>query len=242
VIDRRVALVTGGTRGIGRAVTERLTRDGWQVTATYRRNHDAAAEVASSTGATVVQADTSTTDGGSLAVSQVLDVHGQLDHLVTCAAITHDTPVADLGDEEWDDVIGTNLSGVFRVSRAALRPISASSRGRIVLVSSIAATMGNAGQAAYAAAKAGLTGFGRTLARELAMSGTTVNIVLPGPTANTGITETADQTFVNAIARRIPLGRLGEPAEVAHIIRMLLDDAAAFTTGVTIAVDGGLSM
>lgn len=158
------------------------------------------------------------------------------------AAISRDARVSDLDDSDWDDVIDANLSTVFRVVRAALGPIEASNAGRVVMVSSVAATMGNVGQAAYAASKAGLLGLTRTLARELAASGATVNLVVPGPTADTGMTANAEASFVQAVIRKIPLRRLGRPAEVAHAVRFLLDDLAAFTTGSTVIVDGGLSM
>lgn len=241
--DGPVALVTGGTRGIGRAVTERLVADGWSVLATYRRDDDAANALAAGLDRLVVRkADVAATADCEAAVAAAVGAFGHLDHLVGCAAISRDAPVADLRDEDWDAVLATNLSGAFRMARAALGAITASPRGRIVTVSSVAATMGNAGQASYAAAKAGLLGLTRTLARELAPTGTTVNLVVPGPTRGTGMTADADPAFVEAIERRIPLHRLGRPEEVAHAVRSLLDDLAAFTTGASVTVDGGLSM
>lgn len=239
----RVAIVTGGTRGIGRAISERLLDDGWSVMATFHTDHDNAAAFAAGREMLAVRrmATSDAAECGAI-VAEAVQRFGQLDHLVCNAAISRDARVSDLDDSDWDDVIDANLSTVFRVVRAALGPIEASNAGRVVMVSSVAATMGNVGQAAYAASKAGLLGLTRTLARELAASGATVNLVVPGPTADTGMTANAEASFVQAVIRKIPLRRLGRPAEVAHAVRFLLDDLAAFTTGSTVIVDGGLSM
>lgn len=239
----RVALVTGGTRGIGRAISERLLADGWSVVASYRSDDENAAGFGRSHDRLAVRRSDvrSSTDCRDL-VDEVLARFGQLDHLVGSAAISRDALATDLSDEDWDAVLATNLTGAFRMARATLGPIAASERGRIVTLSSVAGSMGNAGQVAYAAAKAGLVGLTRTLAREVASSGTTVNLVVPGPTADTGITAETDPAFVQAIARKIPLGRLGRPDEIAHAVRWLLDDRSAFVTGTAVVVDGGLSM
>jgi len=241
--DGPVALVTGGTRGIGRAITERLLSDGWSVLATYHSD-DVGAEAlrAHHPRLAVRRSDSACTVDCDAAVADVLQRFGHLDHLVASASTTRNRAVVDLTDEEWDGVIATNLSGSFRMARAALGAISASPRGRIVMVSSVAATMGNANQGAYAASKAGLLGLARSLARELAPTGTTVNLVVPGPTESTGMTADYNPAFVAAIARKIPLQRLGRPEETAHAVRMLLDDLAAYITGSSVVVDGGLSM
>ena len=162
--------------------------------------------------------------------------------MVANAAINRDAPLVELSDSDWDAVIATNLSGVFRLMRAALPAVTLSGHGRIVAISSVAATMGNATQGAYAASKAGLVGLTATLAREVAHTGTTVNLVVPGPTSGTGMTAMADPKFVAAMERKIPMQRLGSPREVAHVVRFLLDDDTSFTTGSSITVDGGLSM
>lgn len=237
------AIVTGGVRGIGRAITERLLGDGWSVLATYRSDDRAAGElVGAHPRLVVLRADVTSGADCDAAIAAAVDTFGGLDHLVHSAAVGLHAPAAETADDVWDAVIATNLSGAFRTIRRAIAPISASPRGRIVLVSSVAATMGNAGQSAYAASKAGLLGLARTLARELAPRAVTVNIVVPGPTARTGMTAGTDDTFVNSIARKIPLQRLARPEEVAHAVRFLLDDLAAFITGTTVTVDGGLSM
>ena len=241
--EGRVALVAGGTRGIGRAITERLLADGWSVLATYRSDDSAATELAAANPRLVVRrADIASADECAHAVAAAIDRFGALDHLVCNAAISRDSRVADTADDDWNAVVDTNLSGVFRMIRAALPAISTSSNGRIVSISSVAATMGNVGQAAYAASKAGLLGLTRTLAREVAAKGVTVNLVVPGPIAETGMTAETDDAFVAAISRKIPLHRLGRPEEVAHAVRFLLDDLSAFTTGSDVTVDGGLSM
>ena len=241
--DTRVALVSGGTRGIGRAITERLLADGWSVLATYVHDAESAATLAARfPGLRVLRSDASSSADCALAVEECLRHFGQIDHVVSVAGITRDVLLAELSDDDWNEVVATNLSGPFRLARAAAPSVTASPRGRIVVISSVAATMGNAQQGAYAASKAGLVGLTKTLARELARSGTTVNLVVPGPTGDTGITAGTDPAFVAAITRKIPLHRLGRPEEVAHAVRFLLDDLSAFTTGTAIVVDGGLSM
>ena len=241
--DTPVALVAGGTRGIGRAVTERLLHDGWAVLATYRSDARAATMLAANHERCVVRrSDIASTEDCGDAVRATLARFGALDHLVCNAAISSDSRVAATTDDDWNAVLDTNLSGVFRMIRAALPAISESASGRIVTISSVAATMGNVGQVAYAASKAGLLGLTRTLAREIAAQGITVNLVAPGPTADSGMTAATDDAFVAAISRKIPIRRLGRPEEIAHAVRFLLDDLAAFTTGSVVTVDGGLSM
>ena len=241
--EPRVAVVTGGTGGIGRAIVERLLVDGWSVVATYQSNEEAAAIFAAShANLAVIQANAASGIDCQRTIEHALDRFGGLHHLVANAAINRDAPLVELSDSDWDAVIATNLSGVFRLMRAALPAVTLSGHGRIVAISSVAATMGNATQGAYAASKAGLVGLTATLAREVAHTGTTVNLVVPGPTSGTGMTAMADPKFVAAMERKIPMQRLGSPREVAHVVRFLLDDDTSFTTGSSITVDGGLSM
>lgn len=210
--------------------------------ATYFSDDEGAARFAeTSDRLTVRRSDVGVSADCDAAVQSVLEQFGQLDHLVSAAAISN-APTLELSDEDWDAVLATNLTGAFKIARAALGPINVSPRGRIVTLSSVAGSMGNAGQVGYASAKAGLIGLTRTLAREVAPSGTTVNLVVPGPTADTGLTAETTPAFVQAITRKIPLGRLARPEEVAHAVRWLLDDLSGFVTGSTITVDGGLSM
>jgi len=241
--DLRVALVTGGTKGIGRAIVERLLTDGWSVLTTYLNDEANAQQFAEGRDRLcVLRAEVSSTADCERAVAAAIDRFGQLDHLVNAAGITINVPLRELTDEDWEAVLATNLSGPFRMCRAAADAINASPRGRIVTVSSVAAEMGNVNQGAYAASKAGLVGFTRTLAREVARTGTTVNLVVPGPTADTGMTLGTEPEFIAAISRKIPMQRLGQPAETAHAVRYLLDDLAAYNTGSIVVVDGGLSM
>jgi NAD(P)-dependent dehydrogenase (short-subunit alcohol dehydrogenase family) len=243
MVDKRVALVTGGTRGLGRAISERLVNDGWSVLATYRSDRTTAEQFAAShENLEVIASDMALTADCDRAVQQAVELFGQLDHVVCAAAIAFDGLVVDTTDDDWDSVVATNLGGTFRTMRAALPHLTASGHGRIVVISSVAATMGSAGRAAYAASKAGLLGLVKTVAAEVATTGTTVNLVIPGPTAETGMTDATDPAFNAAIARRIPMKRLGRADETAHIVRSLLDDLAGFTTGASVTVDGGLSM
>lgn len=241
--DAPVAVVTGGTRSIGAAIVDRLLADGWHVVATYAHDDLSAEAFASARErVTVVDADAASAADSSRLVAETMEALGRLDHLVVNAAITRDAPIRDLTEADWDAVVATNLTGTFHLVRAAIDAITASPRGRIVCISSVAAVMGSAQQGAYAASKAGLTGLVRTIARELAPSGVTANLVVPGPIEQTGMTGGTDPAFVAAITRRIPLQRLGRAAEVAHAVRYLLDDDAAFVTGSSVVVDGGISM
>lgn len=239
----RVALVSGGTRGIGSAITECLLADGWSVLATYLSDtHGADAFAAGHDSLAVLRSDAGSSADCQSAVASVVERFGGLDHVVAAAGITRNGALATLSDDDWDAVLTTNLSGPFRLARAAIPHITTRPFGRIVIISSVAATMGNAGQGAYAASKAGLLGFTKTLARELATTGTTVNLVIPGPTADTGITADTDPAFVAAITRKIPVHRLAQPADTAFAVRTLLDDRAGYITGTSVVVDGGLSM
>lgn len=239
----RVAVVSGGTRGIGRAITDCLLADGWSVVATYLSDVATAEEVAGThPRLRVLRADTGSSLDCGRAIDEAVERFGRLDHVVAAAGVTRNAPLATLSDDDWDAVLTTNLSGPFRLARAAIPHIIASEHGRIVIVSSVAATMGSANQGAYAASKAGLLGLAKTLARELATTGTTVNLVIPGPTADTGITAETDPAFVAAITRKIPLRRLAQPGDTAYAVRTLLDDRAGHITGTSVVVDGGLSM
>ena len=239
----RVAVVSGGTRGLGRAITDHLLADGWSVLVTYLSDTATAeALTGSHPRLSVLRADTGSSVDCRRAVDATVERFGQLDHVVAAAGITRDGPLATLSDDDWDAVLATNLSGPFRLVRAAIPHITTRRHGRIVIVSSVAATMGNANQGAYAASKAGLLGLTKTLARELASTGTTVNLVIPGPTAETGITAETDPAFVAAITRKIPVHRLAHPDDTAFAVRTLLDDRAGYITGTSVVVDGGLSM
>ncbi|GAB4429385.1 MAG: 3-oxoacyl-[acyl-carrier-protein] reductase [Chloroflexi bacterium OHK40] len=242
----RAALVTGASRGIGRAIAEHLAAAGAAVTINYRGNAAAAAEAvaairAAGGTATAIQADVGNTDEVERLVKAAIEAHGRLDILVNNAGITRDTLLMRMKDDDFDQVLGTNLRGVFLCTRAVLRPMSKQRSGRIINLASVIGLIGNAGQANYAAAKAGIIGFTRATAREIAPRGVTVNAVAPG-FIDTEMTGVLGEETRKAILERIPLGRFGQPAEVAALVTFLASDAAAYITGQTFTIDGGLVM
>ena len=236
-----VAIVTGGTRGLGRAIVDRLLADGWRVLAVSASGEWGGSPPGASENVAVRATEIRDGVSCAAAVADAIERWGALDHLVNNAAIARDAPFADLTSNDWNAVIGTNLTGTFNMTKAALAAIVRSERGRIVNIGSVAATMGSTHQVNYSAAKAGLAGFTRALAREVAASGTTVNIVVPGPTM-TGMGQDTSASFSDVLIRKTPLRRLGRSEETAHAVRFLLDDLSGFITGTTITVDGGLSM
>ncbi|MEQ8483572.1 MAG: 3-oxoacyl-ACP reductase FabG [Pseudomonadales bacterium] len=240
--SRRVALVTGASRGIGKAIAERLVAEGWFVAGTA--TGDAGAEAISSAlgdgGCGVVMR---IEDEGSVtaAYQQLEDACGLPLAIVNNAGVTRDNLLARMKAEDWDSVVQTNLGGLYRVVKPALRHMMKARWGRIVNLSSVVARMGNAGQTNYVASKAGIEGFTRSLAQEVASRNITVNAVAPG-FIDTDMTSelTADQT--SAMLARIPLGRMGAAADVAHAVAFLVSDGAAYITGETLQVNGGLYM
>ncbi|MFI5042236.1 MAG: 3-oxoacyl-ACP reductase family protein [Acidimicrobiales bacterium] len=242
-----VAVVTGGTRSIGAAITERLLTDGSTVIAVYGHDDDQAATFVRQMALHgerlhVLRADVGDPTQCDAIVDDTMARYGRLDHLVNNAAVSRDQPVTDMTTDDWDEVIRVDLSGVFHLTQAALRPMLTSGRGRIVQVGSIAGWMGATRQSNYAAAKAGIIGFSRSVAREVSRRGITVNVVLPGPTAHTRMNDTTPIEVTDALARQIPMRRLGETAEVAHAVAFFLDDRSSYITGASLPVDGGFSM
>jgi 3-oxoacyl-[acyl-carrier protein] reductase len=241
-----VAVVTGGTRGIGLAVASRLTADGYDVLLTYKgdtETADAAKRELSGSGRRVeiIVADISTADGAGAAIEAAMKELGRLDVLVNNAGITRDTLLMRMNDEDWDDVLTTNLKGAFLTSKAAIRPMLRQRSGRIVNVSSVVGQVGNAGQANYAAAKAGLIGFTKSLAREVGSRGITVNAIAPGFIA-TRMTAGLPEEMKATLLERTPLNRFGTPEDVAGAVAFLVGPDASFITGHTLTVDGGLFM
>jgi 3-oxoacyl-[acyl-carrier protein] reductase len=233
----KVALVTGGSRGIGRAIALELGRAGASVVLGYRNGRQEAEQVAAEIGGRAVQADVS--DSGS--ARSLVEEAGDIDILVNNAGITRDGLLARMPDEDWRDVIETNLSSMFYTCRAAARPMMKRRGGSIVNVSSIVGVHGNPGQTNYAAAKAGIIGFTKSLARELGSRGVRANVVAPGY-VSTRLTDVLPQEAQDAMLGATPLGRLGDPEDVAGAVRFLCSDEASFITGEVLLVDGGLGM
>ena len=239
---RRVALVTGGTRGIGAAITRRLAADGVHVVAVHRRDRSAAAALqADPDRVTVEQVDLADATACADLVHRVVAAHGRLDHLVNNAGLLVEAASVDTGPAEWERVVAVNLSAAFHLCRAAVPAMRAAGFGRIVNISSVTAVMGSPSEAAYGAAKAGLHGLTRSLARETARAGITVNCVVPG-VFDTDMTASMPERTQQAVLRMIPVGRGGLPDELARAVCFLLADDAGYMTGSVLTVDGGLSM
>ena len=241
-----VAVVTGGTRGIGLAVAKRLVADGYDVLLTYKGDAETAdaakRELAGSDRRVeTIAADISTADGAGATIEAAMQGLGRLDVLVNNAGIARDTLIMRMNDDYWDDVLATKLKGAFLTSKAAIRPMLRQRSGRIVNVSSVVGQVGNAGQANYAAAKAGLIGFTKSLAREVGSRGITVNAIAPGFIATRMTAGLPDETKATLL-ERTPLNRFGAPEDVAGAVAFLVGPDASFITGHTLTVDGGLFM
>jgi 3-oxoacyl-[acyl-carrier protein] reductase len=247
VIERgRVAIVTGGGRGIGRAIAGRLAGEGANLAISYRSNEIAAEEAAQKVRAAGVRCelfkgDVSSPEDVEALFTGVRDAFGRVDILVNNAGITRDNLVMRMNEGEFDDVLRTNLRGTYLCTRAALRPMIRARWGRIVNVSSVVGLVGNAGQANYAASKAGIIGLTKSVAREVAQRSITVNAVAPGY-VETELTGGLPEKVKEQIREQIPAGRFGEPEEVAEVVAFLVAEEAGYVTGQTIAVDGGMTM
>ena len=242
----KVALVTGGSRGIGRAIALKLAENGADVAINYAGNTAAAEEVKAAIEqmgrkALLIQCSVADTDGVQAMVNQVVKELGRLDILVNNAGITRDGLLMRMKEADWDDVINTNLKGVYNCSKAVMRTMMKQKSGRIVNMASVVGEMGNAGQANYAAAKAGVIGFTKSLAKEVASRGITVNAIAPGFIA-TDMTRVLSDDQKAEMARTIPLGRAGQPEDVANAVLFLASEGAAYITGQVLNVDGGMVM
>lgn len=245
-LQGKIAVVTGGSRGIGRAIAQTLAESGATVVVNYRGNAAAADETVAAIRkadgtAIALQADVG--DGAAVErlFKAVLDQYGTIDILVNNAGITRDTLLLRMKEDDFDAVIDTNLRGVYLCTKAVLRPMTKARSGRIINITSVVGLMGNAGQSNYAAAKAGIIGFTRSVAREMASRSITVNAIAPGY-IETELTAGLGEQVRAAILEAIPLGRLGTAQDVANLVCFLASDAAAYITGQTLTVDGGMVM
>ena len=246
MFEGRVAIVTGGTRGIGAAITQMLCENGASVAAGYSRGLESAQrfkERMTAQGAkmSIHQGRVDDTDDCNRVFKEVIDEFGRVDYLVNNAGITIDKTVRKMTVDDWRQVLNVNLSGAFQMTKAVLEHMIERGSGRIVMISSVIGETGNVGQANYAASKAGLFGLVKSLALEMAQRGITVNTVAPG-FIGTEMVEAIPEAALAKVIEKIPQRRLGKPEEVARVVRFLLEDEASYITGAVYSVNGGLDM
>jgi len=246
LLDGRVAIVTGASRGIGKAVAIALAKVGAKVVINYAGNAEAAEEVlktitANGGQAITVQADVANAEAVDALIRQTVETYGKIDILVNNAGITRDALLVRMKDEDWDAVMNTNLKGVFYCTKAVTKLMIKQRSGKIINMASVVGLMGNASQANYAAAKAGVIGFTKAMAKELASRGITVNAIAPGFIA-TDMTHSLSDQVKGDLAARVPLNRLGTAEDVAAVAVFLATDSANYMTGQTLNVDGGMVM
>ena len=246
MLEGKVALVTGASRGIGRAIAIELAKNGADVVVNYAGNEAAALEVvgaieALGRSASAVKCNVASAAEVEAMVSGAIERYGKIDILVNNAGITRDNLLMRMKEEEFDEVIDTNLKGVFNCIKAVTRPMMKQRSGRIVNISSVVGALGNPGQANYVAAKAGVIGLTKSVARELASRNITVNCVAPG-FIETDMTDKLTPELKEAMLKQIPLAALGQPEQIAKVVRFLASDESSYMTGQTLHVDGGMYM
>ncbi len=242
----KVAIITGSSRGIGAAIAIVLARQGAKVVINHRNSAESAEAVRQTIvdlggEAAVIQADVSQFDDAQHLIKQTINTFGQIDILVNNAGTTRDKLIMMMKEDDWDTVIRTNLTSAYNCAKAAVRPMMKKRTGRIITITSVVGLAGQAGQSNYAASKAGLIGFTKSLAKEVGSRNITVNAIAPGfvPTA---LTNVLPQDMVDEAVQNTPLGRLGEPEDIAYAVAFLASDEASFITGQVLSVDGGLIM
>lgn len=245
-LDGKVTIVTGASRGIGRSVAIEMAKLGAKVVINYAGNEAAAEEVkniivAAGGQAIVVKADVGNVEAVDAMVKETINTFGKIDILVNNAGITRDNLLMRMKEEDWDAVMNINLKGVFVCTKAVSRIMMKQKSGKIINMTSVVGVMGNAGQANYSAAKAGVIGFTKSMAKELASRGITVNAIAPG-FINTDMTAVLSEQVKEDLAVKIPVGRLGSPEDVAAAVAFLASDLASYITGQTLNVDGGMLM
>lgn len=245
-LEGKNCLVTGGSRGIGKSIALTLAKAGANVAITYARSADAAAEVVKNIENEGVkgisyQADAVQFDRAEEVISDIVEQWGSLDVLVNNAGITKDNLILRMDEQAWDDVITTNLKSIFNYSKAVAKPMMRARGGSIINISSVVGLSGNAGQSNYAASKAGIIGFTKSYAKELASRNIRANVVAPGYIL-TEMTESLSEKVLEAIKEETPLGRAGEPEEVSNVVAFLASDLSSYITGEVIRVDGGMAM
>lgn len=245
-LEGKTALVTGAGRGIGRSIALTLAEAGADVAITYARSSAAAEEVKAEVEnmgrkALIYQADAVDAKKADEVIGDIVKQWGKLDILVNNAGITKDTLIMRMSEEQWDDVIQTNLKSVFNYSKSAVRPMMKQRAGSIINIGSVVGVSGNAGQTNYSASKAGMIGFSKSLAKELASRNVRVNLIAPGY-ITTDMTDQLNEATLEAIQKSIPLGKAGDPKDIALAAQYLASDAASYVTGVVLHVDGGMVM
>jgi 3-oxoacyl-[acyl-carrier protein] reductase len=238
-----IALVTGASRGIGKAIAEKLAAEGATVvgTATSDKGAQAISDYLQASGGKGMCLNVTDPDSVASVVKQITDEFGAVSILVNNAGITQDNLLMMMKDDQWDDIIQTNLTSIFRLSKAVVRPMTRARKGRIINISSVVGATGNPGQTNYAAAKAGLVGFTKSLAREIGSRNITVNAVAPG-FIDTDMTRELKPEQRDALIGQIPLGKLGQPEDIANAVAFLAGPSAAYITGETLHVNGGMFM